>query len=198
VDDLSASNIRKKEGTERFSGNDDLSFTLTDFWRWSASDLLSNTQRGILAEFLVANALSAPQECRIEWDLYDVLSPKGLRIEVKSAAYLQSWGQKRFSSIVFSIAESRAWDREQNIYAQEVKRQADVYVFCLLHHRQKQTVNPMDVSQWSFYVIETETLNKKCASRKTISLASLLKIEPRCCTYDELGGVLKELENALL
>jgi hypothetical protein len=29
-------------------------FTLSDFWRWSTSDLTNNAMRGILTEFLVA------------------------------------------------------------------------------------------------------------------------------------------------
>ena len=31
--------------------------TVLDFWKWAYSDLLDNAQRGILAEYLVANAL---------------------------------------------------------------------------------------------------------------------------------------------
>ncbi len=30
---------------------------LCDYWKWSSSDLLSNTLRGVLAEYLVVTAL---------------------------------------------------------------------------------------------------------------------------------------------
>ena len=40
-------------------GGKDLGACLLDFWRWSGSDLVGNTQRGILAEYLVALALGA-------------------------------------------------------------------------------------------------------------------------------------------
>ena len=44
-------------------------FTLLDFWRWDASDLLNNTTRGRLTEFIVGSAVgmdfSTPRQ---EWD----------------------------------------------------------------------------------------------------------------------------------
>jgi hypothetical protein len=66
--------------------------TLLDFWQWAYSDLLSNTNRGRLAEFIVARALSLGlTDVRIEWDAVDLVTPTGVKVEVKSAAYLQSW-----------------------------------------------------------------------------------------------------------
>ena len=32
--------------------------TVLDFWRWAFSDLIDNTQRGVLAEFLVYSSLN--------------------------------------------------------------------------------------------------------------------------------------------
>ena len=32
-------------------------FSVLDFWQWSMADLVSNTTRGVLAEFIVAQAL---------------------------------------------------------------------------------------------------------------------------------------------
>jgi hypothetical protein len=42
---------------------------------------------------------------------YDLITSTGIRIEVKSSAYLQSWSQKRLSTISFSISPARYWDR---------------------------------------------------------------------------------------
>lgn len=54
---------------EQLNGNEpftlhgsDTSIILQDFWRWSCSDLLNNTQRGVLAEFLVHSALGAKMQ----------------------------------------------------------------------------------------------------------------------------------------
>jgi hypothetical protein len=146
------------------TGNEQLSVsgkTLLDFWRWNGSDLASNATRGRLAEFIVASALNIDlSEPRDEWSAWDLTSPEGIRIEVKSAAYLQSWAQKNLSRIIFSIRPSRFWDGISSSMAEEPQRSADVYVFCLLKHQVKETLNPLDLGQWEFYVLSTVELNK--------------------------------------
>lgn len=57
-----------------------------EFWRWGFSDLQTNIVRGILAEFLVAQAVGAREPVRIAWDDFDVASAAGTHIEVKSSA----------------------------------------------------------------------------------------------------------------
>ena len=84
--------------------------TVRDFWAWCLSDLRTNTVRPMLAEFLVAQALGAAARPRIEWDSYDVVTPEGIRVEVKSSAYLQAWAQARPSSISFGGLNGRTWD----------------------------------------------------------------------------------------
>ena len=50
--------MAQKTGDEYFSVDGiSAGFFLNDFWRWSSSDLLNNTMRGVLAEFIVAKAL---------------------------------------------------------------------------------------------------------------------------------------------
>ncbi len=86
--------VQCKTGHEQFrSGETRLPFTLLDFWKWSASDLVSNAPRGCLAEFLVAQALGIVDGLRVEWDACDLRIPDGLTVEVKSAAYVH--GPKR-------------------------------------------------------------------------------------------------------
>lgn len=77
-------------GQEVLTGTD---ATVTDFWRWAFSDLRTNALRGVLAEHLVASALGVADETRIEWDGHDVTTTDGVRVEVKSSAFLQSWPQ---------------------------------------------------------------------------------------------------------
>lgn len=77
--------------------------TLLDFWQWAYSDILSNRNRAVFAEFLVGHALDCLQVPRIEWDAVD-LRYNGFRIEVKSAAAVQSWFQRRPSRVAFGIA----------------------------------------------------------------------------------------------
>lgn len=104
----------RKTGVERFHRDGrSLGFVLRGFWKWSASDLVSNATRGILAEYLVAQAVGvAGSGVRDEWAAFDLETPSGVRIEVKSAAYLQTWAHSKLSTILFSVRPARAWDPE--------------------------------------------------------------------------------------
>jgi len=167
--------VLRKSGAEPFhaSGNN-LGFDLQMFWQWAVSDLVSNTARGVLAEFLVARALGIEEHgVRDGWSPYDLKNLTGLKIEVKSAAYIQSWFQKEFSRIVFSVSKKRAWDSASNVLDTEPNRHADLYVFALLAHKDKATLDPMNVDQWVFYVLPTEVLNKRPRSQHSITLKSL-------------------------
>jgi hypothetical protein len=136
---------KRKTGAEKFrSAATELDFTLLDFWQWEASDLVSNTNRGRLAEFIVARALGMGKtDMRHEWDEVDLRTEANIKIEVKSAAYIQTWYQKQLSPIGFIVPPKLGWDPETNILEKTPQHHADVYVFALLHHREKQTINPM-------------------------------------------------------
>lgn len=55
---LPAIQVVPKSGTEPFRVNSSSApFSLIDYWRWAHSDLVVNTERGVLAEFIVARAL---------------------------------------------------------------------------------------------------------------------------------------------
>jgi hypothetical protein len=83
-----------------------------EVWSWAYANFLPNVQRGVLAEYLVAAAVGATESPRKVWETVDVTSPNGLKIEVKSAAYLQDWHQSKPSSIRFDISAKRAWDEK--------------------------------------------------------------------------------------
>lgn len=137
--------------------------SLLDFWRWSASDLMSNATRGRLAEYLVHQAIGGPEtSIRSEWDAYDLTTPDGTRVEVTSAAFIQSWHQERESSISFSVTKTRAWSAETNPLAAEGRRQAEVYVFALLHERN--APDPLNVRNWTFYVMSARTPDARAAN----------------------------------
>jgi hypothetical protein len=170
---------------------------LLSFWQWSASDLVSNALRGRLAEFLVAQALGIAEGLRAEWDAYDLRTRQGVTIEVKSAAYLQTWAQNALSAISFDIAPTRFWEATTNALAIESRRQADLYVFALLAHRDKLTVDAMDLSQWGFYLLPKPVLDVRLPKQKHVSLAALLKLEPVRCSFGELGSSVERVAGAL-
>lgn len=183
----------RKSGQERFiEGEADLGFDLLSFWRWSASDILSNATRGILAEYLVARALGvAADGVRDEWAPYDFETPDGVRVEVKSSAYLQAWFQKEMSQVKFLVPKTRAWSAATNILSDVLTRQAEVYVFALLTHQDKATVNPMDLKQWCFYVLPTSVLDARTRSQHSIGLANLCKL-CGAVTYAQLREAVAE------
>jgi len=71
---------------------------MTDYWVWAFSDLVGNTDRGNLAEYIVAMAVGAVAPVRNSWAPYDIEGPNGEKIEVKSSAYVQAWHQEKVST----------------------------------------------------------------------------------------------------
>jgi len=180
--------VSLKSGEEKLLLNDTkLPFALLDFWRWSASDILSNATRGRFAEFIVATATNVDiKEVRDEWGAFDLITPEGIKIEVKSAAYIQTWEQKQLSKIAFSTKLAKPWNMEADKRSDIAVRSADVYVFCLLHHDQKLTCDPLNLDHWEFYVLSTSDLNAYERSQQSISLKSLKNLTS-AVTYESLN-----------
>ena len=172
--------------------------TVLDFWRWAFSDLIDNTQRGVMAEFLVYSSLKPeyppPTQMRENWLPFDVTSPSGRRIEVKSAAYIQAWTPENiFAQIRFDIGRKLAWDNATASYSSEAKRNCDLYVFCLFTAKTKD-ISLLNLDYWDFYVLPTSVLNEKMPEQKGISLSSLLKLEPVKTDYAGLGAVIESIK----
>jgi len=165
--------------------------SVRDFWEWSASDLVSNTQRGVLAEYIVALAVGGASGVRTEWDAVDVVASDGTRIEVKSASYIQAWKQSRLSPISFDIAPKQAWDAAANTSTSVPVRSADVYVFAILAHKDQATLDPLNLSQWEFYVLGAAVLDREVPVQKTISLGALEGLHPHRCDFSFIPTAVK-------
>ena len=188
-----SSPTQRLQGSEQFGSE---RFKVLEFWQWAYSDLLSNTLRGILAEFLVVQAVGAAGRTRKEWDAFDVITPEGLRIEVKSAAYIQTWHQDKLSKISFDIACKTSWDAETNTTDLEPNRSADIYVFALLHEKNRDRLNPTDLTQWTFFVLPTTRLND-LGPQKTISLNSLRKLDPIETSFERLADTIRQSSQSI-
>jgi hypothetical protein len=182
-------------GNEQFSFDDMPSgYSLSDFWRWQSSNLLSNSLRGKLAEFVVANALcldtSSPRD---EWDSYDLLYDGMFRIEVKSSAYVQSWhSDNRANSVIqFSVRPTKAWTSKGG--RSESFHQSDMYIFCVLSERVKSKANPMLLEQWEFYPVLTHELSSALGNQKTAGLNTVKRLCPIPCDYDSLHDAVRWL-----
>ena len=104
----------RKSGKERLHDDGkDLGCDLLSFWQWSVSDLVSNATRGVLAEYIVARALGIPVDTKVrnEWSAYDLKTPDGVTVQVKSAAYIQSWAQKQLSTSASTSSRAEAGTR---------------------------------------------------------------------------------------
>ena len=135
------------------------------FYRWNSGNLLENRTRGALAEWLIHQALGIQSEFRDEWEPVDA-EINGLSLEIKSAAYEQSWEQAAPSRIVFPISQ----------------RVAHLCVCCLL-----KGCEPADTSTWMFCVVATGDLPQQL----TIGLESLKVIAGEAIRYSQLASEIK-------
>ena len=165
---------------------------MLDFGRWSSSDLVGNSLRGVLAEFLVGRALGVdPRNVRVEWDAWDLVTVDGTTVEVKSASYWQSWKQVRPSDIRFDLAEHQSWTSETDTFDEGKSRPADVYVFCVLGCRHNPNVDPLDLSEWNFPVVSAATIDDVVGDQKSIGLGPLIsRIEPRHASSADLADAV--------
>lgn len=183
--------MKQLTGDELFSNEGmHLNYSMSDFWKWYASNTLHSALRGAIAEFIVAKALDLHCEVRQSWDAYD-LEYNGTKIEVKSSAYLQDDNGDSFSRISFSIAKHSHWN-EDGKWNNKV-RHSDVYVFCLFAEKNRENADPLQIEQWQFFVLPTSVLDEQCGDRQTLSLSALLSLSPSQCKYSELQSTIDAL-----
>ena len=120
---------------------------------------------------------------------------EGIKVEVKSSAYLQSWSQKKLSTIQFGVRPTQVWDSKTNTYSSEFARQSDVYVFCVLQHKDQETIDPLNMDQWNFYVLATNKLNEAVGRQKTITLGSLRELDSDSAQLRALDKEIHETFN---
>jgi hypothetical protein len=170
-----------------------------DFWSWAFSDLRQNNVRGHLAEYIVALALGVPLRVRSSWDDYDLLVPPGrltrgaIRVQVKSAAYLQAWSQRKLSAITFGGLRRRPfpWSADQGFVLGETKcPKADVFVFAIEIARRHEDYDPLEINQWAFRVLPAHRI-----TQDTLSLGALSRLVPEV-TFGSLAETVAQAARA--
>jgi hypothetical protein len=170
-------------------------YMLLDFWSWAFSDVLTNTIRGMVAEFIIATALRLDiKEPRDGWSKFD-LQYKNYGIEVKSASYHQRWYQENLSTISFNIPKRRGWDVNTNKLDTVSRRQADIYVLSLLAEKDRDKVNPLNIDQWQFWVVDKSFFDNRTRSQHSITYNSLLKEIGKPIYYGYLKTAIDTLIN---
>jgi len=191
---LASVEVKQKDGNEPFhEGGKPLTVKLKHFWQWSASDLMSNASRGLLAKYLVAKALGLADGVRNECAPFDLETKDGMKIEVKSFSPFQSGSQGR-SKLSSGIRPAHSGKEATGKFDEEIEHQADVYVLCVLGDREtdKDKVDPLNLDQWDFYVMKASLLNEESPMQMTIGEASLSKPDLIQVEYAELGATIRD------
>jgi hypothetical protein len=158
--------VKKLIGTEEFKNTGSKKISVVEFWRYGFSNLHSNTLRGVLAEFLVENALKEHEQITVRnpWGDWDVTTPTGGKVEVKCSAYIQDWDQHGYSRIVWSGLKAKSLYYSSAVSG--IKREstmdykADAYVLALFKHKEQETLDILDLDQWCFWVLSKERIKE--------------------------------------
>ena len=168
-----------------------LGLTLLDFWKWSESDLLNSLTRTRLAEFIVATALGAHAEGpRDERSSLELVTPDGVEVRVKSGSFLKSFRQRDLSKVVF-IPQVRP-SRSRAGTAHPAAYRAQVYVFALLDHVERATVNPLDLDRWRFFVPPTSKLEALVTEQHAITVPALDELSTGSVAYKDLRAAVQK------
>jgi len=174
------------ENTPFVNGGESLGITMLDFWKYQYSNIYDMQE--YIAEFIVGKALGINEPMnRDGWTSYDI-DYDGIRIEVKETGYYYSWQSDG------QISQRRSFDIHlaKGKGGASPERQNDIYVFCLNTGTDEETSNPLDMSNWEFYVIPTHIINDKCKSQKSISLGRVSKLAP-LTRYEELKNTIDSI-----
>ncbi|MBW2134574.1 MAG: hypothetical protein JRG72_04995 [Deltaproteobacteria bacterium] len=168
-------------------------YTLLDFWAWAFSDVLTNITRGIVAEFIIATAIGIDiKQPREAWSKFD-LTYRSHGIEVKSASYHQRWYQKSLSKISFTVPKRKGWDADTNKLDTVSKRQADIYILSLLAEKDRKKIDPLNIDQWQFWVVDTSFFDNRARSQHSITYNSLCKEIGKPISYSQLRIAVDKL-----
>jgi hypothetical protein len=172
--------VKKLSGVETFKSTGIKNFSVLEFWQYGFSNLNSNILRGVLAEFIVENALKNKNKITIRnpWGDCDVMLDDGTKIEVKCCSYIQDWDQNEFSKILFSGLKAKTlyWSSAVSEYPRkEADYKSDIYILSLFKHRDHETLDILDMNQWCFYVLKKEQIKAITKNGNSVSLRKLEK-----------------------
>ena len=75
---------------------------------------------------------------------------------------------------------------------------ADIYVFALLGHRDKATVNALELTQWSFLVASARLLDDYFPHQQSVSLKAVEKLIGPRVQFGQLAERVKQVIAAAL
>lgn len=187
--------------------------SLLDFWKWAFSDLCDDDLKGIFAEWIVLKLLGTPSIRRVSWANSDIITAKGVRIEIKASSYWQSWklidetGALRptplhpvpsEAHIRFAGLKARNADGVPNGSDPQLFK-SDVYIFAFQREKDIERWNAMDLSQWEFYALPASAVS--VLGWRSISLTMLRAEQKKLCgrevlTVDSFPAIAQSLIEA--
>ena len=178
------------ENTSFVDECESLGLTMLDFWKYQFSNIYDMQE--YIAEFIVGKSLGIDEPTnRDGWTLWDI-EYSGKYIEIKETSYYHSWQDKYAGGRIsnqrtFSIQPAYSDYKNPN---SELKRQSDIYVFCLNTGTNAEESNPLEMANWEFYVVPTDVINEYCnPTQKSISLGKVRKLAPPT-KYKDLKDVI--------
>ena len=182
------------KGSEKFEfNNKELDYDFLDFWRFHFSNIYDI--QGRIAEFIVAKALGINEAQNDQyWTLWDI-TYKGLKIEVKETSYYHSFNKdgKISQQRSFGIAKANGSYDPENSGNTELRRQNDVYVFCLNIGYTKEESYPLNLNNWEFYIVPTDVIDDNCGDNKKISLNKIKKLGYKPIQYDKIKTTIDDI-----
>ena len=175
LDEVKIQSDKHLSGAEVFMNGDEPSdMSILDYWRWHYSEIYD--LQDTIAEYIVAKALGLTEAYNVgTWTLFDILY-KNVRIEVKETSYFHAWQtDEEPKSKTRNFGITKAYSEYQD-NTSELKRQNDIYVFCLNTGETRATSNPLQLMNWEFYIVPTKTIDELCGDAKSITLSRLRKI----------------------
>jgi hypothetical protein len=121
---------------------------------------------------------------RVAWDNFDA----GTRIEVKSSAYLQSWAQKKLSTITFTGLTGLRWDAKEG-WGDDREVRADVFVFAIQICREPALYDPLAVDQWRFHVVSADDVRGH--GTRSVGMNFLRRYAPEPVSFDGLAEAIE-------
>ncbi|MEE0235275.1 MAG: hypothetical protein UD961_03840 [Bacteroidales bacterium] len=181
------------ENTPFVTDGQPLGISMLDFWKYQYSNIYDMQE--YIAEFLVGKALGLNEPCnRDGWTLWDI-DYRGKRIEIKETSYYHSWQEKIAQGRIsqqrsFGITPAYTKYKDSTTV---LERQNDIYVFCLNTGNNEEESNPLEISNWEFYVVPTAVINANCTpAQKSISLGKVRKLAPMT-RYSDLKNVIDSI-----
>ncbi len=160
---------------------------ILDFWQTMFSRLESNTLRGKVGEYIVSWALSVDNRPQDPWQAFDLLSPNGKRIEVKTTSFVQDWehGEENRTP-KFVIKPTRNYTSDKGL-AKDTSYNADIYVLCYYSWLDKKTTDVTNLNHWKFWVFSLKELLNIFDGHHSITVKKLESLGHRPVSAFDLG-----------